>query len=185
LSDLSLKLKQASAVLGVTAKDLQNLVQLKVINPPRHNSAYRFDRRLLLEAKVALYLKQSLGSSSDVLARFTETIFHKTDAFQLRNVSIRSVPFAGKEPVEVKVPVRSLAKELEKQLPRAILFPDLPKGRKSPRWKAEFLRNLEKAAADLGKVSEQQISREIANYRKSRKKLPEITIVKTPKRKTA
>ncbi len=68
MQDVDLKLKQASAVLGVTAKDLQNLVQLKIINPPRRNSTYRFDRKLLLEAKVAFYLKQSLGSSSDVLA---------------------------------------------------------------------------------------------------------------------
>jgi hypothetical protein len=35
MPNINLKLKQASAVLGVTAKDLQNLVQLKVINPPR------------------------------------------------------------------------------------------------------------------------------------------------------
>ncbi len=47
------KLKQASAVLGVSTKDLQNLVQLKVIRPARRDNFYWFDRRLLLEAKVA------------------------------------------------------------------------------------------------------------------------------------
>lgn len=185
MPDVNLKLKQASAVLGVTAKDLQNLVQLKVINPPRRNSVYRFDRKLLLEAKVAFYLKQSLGSSSNLLARFTKIIFHKTDASQCRNVRIRSVPFAGREPVEVKIPVRSLAQELEQQLPRAAMSPDLPKGRKNPRWKAAFLKNVEHAANDLGTVSEQQISREIASYRKLREKLPEITVIETPKKKTA
>jgi hypothetical protein len=48
------KLKQASAVLGVSAKDLQNLVQLKVIRPERRDNIYWFDCRLLLEAKVAV-----------------------------------------------------------------------------------------------------------------------------------
>ena len=46
------KLKQASAVLGVPAKDLQNLVQLKVIRPARRDNLYWFDSRLLLEAKL-------------------------------------------------------------------------------------------------------------------------------------
>src|SRR5580700_4794585 len=72
MQSLTLKLKQASAVLGVPPKDLQNLVQLGVIRPVRRNSVCWFDTNLLLEAKVAFYLKETLGSSSDLLARFTE-----------------------------------------------------------------------------------------------------------------
>ena len=53
---LELKLKQASAVLGVAPKDLQNLVQFKVLRPTRRDSFYWFDNRLLLEAKVALFI---------------------------------------------------------------------------------------------------------------------------------
>ena len=68
------KLKQASAVLGVPAKDLQNLVQLKVIRPVRRENLYWFDSRMLLEAKVAFYLKESVGSSSELLSLFTETL---------------------------------------------------------------------------------------------------------------
>jgi hypothetical protein len=33
-----------------------------------------FDTNLLLEAKMAFYLKETLGSSSDLLARFTEAL---------------------------------------------------------------------------------------------------------------
>ncbi len=50
------KPKLASAVLGVTPKDLQNLVQFKVLRPTRRDSFYWFDNRLLLEAKVALFI---------------------------------------------------------------------------------------------------------------------------------
>ena len=64
---MELKLKQPSAVLGVAPKDLQNLVQVKVLRPSRRHSIHCFDKRLLLEAKIALYLKDSLGTSMDVL----------------------------------------------------------------------------------------------------------------------
>ena len=72
MQSLTFKLKQASAVLGVPPKDLQNLVQLGVVRPARRNSVCWFDTNLLLQAKVAFYLKETLGSSSDLLARFTE-----------------------------------------------------------------------------------------------------------------
>ena len=42
---MELKLKQASAVLGVAPKDLQNLVQFKVLRPTRRDSFYWFDNR--------------------------------------------------------------------------------------------------------------------------------------------
>ena len=71
---MELKLKQASAVLGVAPKDLQNLVQFKVLRPTRRDSFYWFDNRLLLEAKVALYLKESLGTSTEVLALFARAL---------------------------------------------------------------------------------------------------------------
>ena len=68
------KLKQASAVLGVPPKDLQNLVQLRVLRPRRFNNLYWFDANLLLEAKIAFYLKDALGTSSEMLGRFTQVV---------------------------------------------------------------------------------------------------------------
>src|SRR5262244_1141423 len=74
MQDVELKLKQASAVLGVDPKDLQNLVQFKVLRPRRRDSFYWFDNRLLLQAKVALHLKESLGTSTELLALFTQAL---------------------------------------------------------------------------------------------------------------
>ncbi|MGH2668775.1 MAG: hypothetical protein ACRDH5_06615, partial [bacterium] len=74
MQQVELKLKQASAVLGVDPKDLQNLVQFNVLHPARRDSFYWFDRRLLLQAKVAFYLKESLGTSTELLARFTQAL---------------------------------------------------------------------------------------------------------------
>ena len=190
MQSLTLKLKQASAVLGVPPKDLQNLVQLGVIRPARRNSVCWFDTNLLLEAKVAFYLKQTLGSSSDLLARFTEAFsknLGKAKMGDVGDVCLRSRPLNSTDALEIKIPLRSLARELEDQIPRASAYKDLPEGRKKKRagWKKDFLRNVKKAAADLGDISEEEILRTVREYRSGRKKLPEITVVARSKNKTA
>jgi hypothetical protein len=176
---VELKLKQASAVLGVDSKDLQNLVQFKVLLPPRRNSYYWFDNRLLLEAKVAFYLKESLGTSTEMLARFTQALSQKlkeSEPVRFRYVWLRSRPARGRESIEVRIPLRNLAKELEQQLPRGAVYRDLPRGRKRPGWKREFARSLEAAARDLSGVTESQIAEAIRGYRAEKKRSPEITV---------
>lgn len=175
---LELKLKQASAVLGVTPKDLQNLVQFKVLRPNRRDSFYWFDSRLLLEAKVALYLKESLGSSTEVLALFTRALSNLTDedVMKSRVLSLRSRPARGREAIEVRIPLRDLAKELNDQLPVAAVYQDLPRGRKRAGWKREFTRSLEAAAKDLSGVTQSQITEAIRGFRAEKKQLPEITV---------
>src|SRR5215470_9432636 len=98
MQTVTLKLKQASIVLGVPPKNLQNLVQLGVIRPVRRHRVCWFDTKLLLKAKVAFYLKESLGSSSDLLARFTEVLsqkLDKADTGTLEDICLRSRPFNG------------------------------------------------------------------------------------------
>ena len=56
-----LKLKQASAVLQIAPKELQNLVQFGVVKPKRFEGTYLFDANTLMVAKVAFCLKESLG----------------------------------------------------------------------------------------------------------------------------
>ena len=188
MQSITFKLKQASAVLGVPPKDLQNLVQLGVIRPARRNSVCWFDTTLLLEAKVAFYLKETLGSSSELLARFTEAFsqnLRKAETIGLRDICLRSRPVNGSDAVEIKIPIRSLARELESQIPLASAYKDLPKGRKRPGWKKDFLRNMQKTAADLGDISEEEILKTVRESRVGRKKLPQITVVARSKKKTA
>ena len=179
MQSVELKLKQASAVLGVAPKDLQNLVQFKVLRPPRRDTFYWFDNRLLLEAKVAFYLKESLGTSIELLARFTQALSANLKEEQLtrpRYVWLRSRSARSRQPIEVRIPLRELAKELEEQLPQATVFQDLPRGRKRPGWKREFTSRLAAAARDLSGVTESQVVRAIRGYRAAKKRLPEITV---------
>ena len=188
MQTVTLKLKQASVVLGVPPKDLQNLVQLGVIRPTRRNRVCWFDTNLLLKAKVAFYLKECLGSSSDLLARFTEALSQNLDKAKmsdLEDICLRSRPVNGSDAVEIKVPVRFLARELEDQIPLASAYKDLPKGRKRAGWKKDFLQSVQKAAGDLGDISEEKILKTVREYRSRRKKLPEITVVARTKKKTA
>ena len=182
------KLKQASAVLGVPPKDLQNLVQLSVLRPRFRENLYWFDANLLLQAKIAFYLKDALGTSNELLGKFTEAVARCLRASRTARpqyVSLRSRPARGKDAIEIKIPLRSLAQEVEEQLSLASAYRDLPKGRKRPGWKSEMLDSIQAAASDLrNNVSEAQILKTIRQYRAERNKLPEISIA-LPKEKTA
>ena len=114
-SKVQLKLKEASFVLSVSPKDLQNLVQFGVLQPRRMDRYFVFGSPTLLQAKVAFYLKESLGTSVPLLARFTKEIFEKMPPLkrgQARNISILSRPLRGKKPVRIEVPLQALAAEL-------------------------------------------------------------------------
>src|SRR2546430_15609918 len=81
----SLKLKQASAVLQVPPKDLQNLVQFGVVKPKRFEGTYVFDANALLTAKVALYLKDSLGTRSSVLSKLMDAFSASEEELKSEN----------------------------------------------------------------------------------------------------
>ena len=182
------KLKQASAVLGVPPKDLQNLVQLSVLRPLFRDNLYWFDAKLLLQAKIAFYLKDALGTPSVLLGKFTETVagyLRASLATQPQYVSLQSKPARGKDAIEIKIPLRSLAQDVGAQLSLASAYRDLPRGRKRPGWKSEMLDSIQAAASDLrNNSSETQIPKTIRQYRAERNKLPEISIA-IPKEKTA
>jgi hypothetical protein len=186
MQNVRLKLKQASAVLGVSPKEMQNLVQFGVLRPSRRNRVCWFDTGLLLQAKVAFYLKDSLGSSSDLLARFTMALSQNLTSgklSELKDVSLRSCPAGGTDAVEIRIPLRSLAMELEKQLPRASISRDLPRGRKRAGWKKDFLRSLRAAATEIGAVSEEEIINTVRETREmlARRKRPTVGITEALK----
>ena len=174
----SLKLKQASAVLQVQPKDLQNLVQFGVVKPKRSEGTYVFDSNALLTAKVALYLKDSLGTRSSVLSKLMDAFSASEEELKLENptyVVFKFWLFAEQEPLKLGVPFRSLGKQIEERLRRVDIYKDLPRGRKRRGWKKEFLGSLMEAAKDIGEISEEEILRTVRTYRRERR-TPEITV---------
>jgi hypothetical protein len=179
---IQLRLKEASEVLGVAPKDLQNLVQFGVLQPQRKDRFFVFDSALLLEAKVAFYLKESLGTSVPLLARFNKEIF-SVPLGSKSNISILSRPLRGKEAIKIEVPLRALAAELEAQLP--VRGSATSNGTRSANWKKEISRTFERASDDLKKTSKKGLLNEIKLYRAQRRKTPEITVVAPSQKKTA
>jgi hypothetical protein len=173
-----LKLKQASAVLGVPSKDLQNLVQHRVIRPRRRAGLYYFDLNVLLQAKVVTYLKGSLDASSAYLAKFTKAVARLPDFESGRPAIVRLQAkfYADAPPLMVMIPLGALAAELERRLPLADVARDLPRGRKRRGWKREFLKTLADASANLKGVSDQQVLDAIRRVRSQRNR-PELTVV--------
>lgn len=188
MQTIQLKLREASAVLGVTPKDLQNLVQFGVLLPQRKDRFFVFDAALLLEAKAAFYLKESLGTSVPLLARFTREIFKdagRSTSGTISNVSILSRPARGKEVVKIEIPLEALAGELEAQLPTTESRSGEANGKKRKGWKEEITRAFEEASGDLKDTTDREILDEIKLYRAQRKKSPEIRVIVLPQEKTA
>ena len=174
----TLKLKQASAVLKVEPKELQNLVQFGVVKPKRVDGTYLFDRETLLTAKVALRLKESLGTRANILVKLIDVFRASEKGLRIKNPEyvIFTCRFsAEEEPIKLGVPFRSLGEQIEEGLSKADLYRDMPRGRKRAGWKQEFLNTLSEAAKDIGDISEEDIQRTIRSYR-AEKRLPEITV---------
>jgi hypothetical protein len=172
-----LKLKQASAVLDVTPKDLQNFVQAGVLRPRRQGNVRYFDRKQLLSAKVAFFLKDSLGASARYLSTFTRAVsavpgFASGAAEAVRLESGAS----GARRVSILIPIRALASELDQRMPLADCVKDLPRGRKRATWKAELRDALLEGSKSLDRVSTAEIARSVADVRRRRRKA-EPTVV--------
>ena len=173
-----LKLKQASAVLEVQPKELQNLVQFGVVKPKRSEGTYLFDSNTLLTAKVALCLKESLGTRSSVLSKLMDAFSASEEELKSENpryVVFTFSFFAKQEPLKLGVPFRALGERIQERMRRTDLYKDLLRGRKRRGWKKEFLASLSEAAKDIGEVSEEEILNTVRNYRRERR-TPEITV---------
>jgi hypothetical protein len=172
-----LKLKQASAVLGVPPKDLQNFVQSGVLRPRRVGALYYFDRKALVSAKVALYLKDSLGASTRYLTKFTRAVSQVPGFATGEAEAVRvQAGTRNEQPVSILIPLRGLVAELDERMPLAEQARDLPRGRKRAGWKEELRAALRPGANDLEGVSQAQIAKTVKSYRRERRK-PELTVV--------
>jgi hypothetical protein len=178
MQKLGLKLKQASAVLQIQPKELQNLVQFGVVKPKRFEGTYLFDANTLLVAKVAFCLKESLGTRTSVLSKLMNVFLASEKEIKSENpkyIVFRCRLSAEEDPIKLGVPFRALGEQLQEQMTRADLYKDLPRGRKRRGWKKEFLESLTEVARDIGEVSDEEVLRTVRAYRKERR-TPEITV---------
>jgi hypothetical protein len=173
-----LKLKQASAVLQIQPKELQNFVQFGIVKPRRSEGTYFFDANALLVAKVASCLKESLGTRTSVLSKLMDAFSASEEELKLENPKyavFKCRLTAEEDPIKLGVPYRALGVQIEERMSRSTLYKDMPRGRKRRGWKKKFLESLTEAAEDIGEISEEEILRSVRAYRRERRK-PEITV---------
>lgn len=178
-----LKLKQASAALETSPKELQNLVQFGVLHPRRRAGLFVFDIKALYAAKVALFLKKALGTNTELLAEFTDALAEHLGSRPDTKADVivfKSRPSPGGIAAEVKVPFRELARQLDERLKLVELYKDAPRGRKRPDWKKEFLATLRRAARDMGEVCADDILEAVQTHRSAKKQTPEVTVETQP-----
>jgi hypothetical protein len=177
---VELKLKQASGVLGMPTKELQNLVQFGIVKPRRRRGLFLFDMLCLYQAQVAGHLKLALGTSANKLTEFVDAFseFLNKNENEIPDVLVfRSSSKYWTRPVEVRLPFRQMRESLEARLKRVAVYRDLPRGPKPHNWKAEFLATLKEAAEDIRDVPPRDIQRAVREYRSAKKDKPEITVV--------
>src|SRR3979490_1869685 len=143
-----LKLKQASSVLQIEPKELQNLVQFGVVKPKRFEGTYLFDANTLLVAKVAFCLKESLGTRTSVLSKLMNVFLASEKEIKSENpkyIVFKCRLSAEEDPIKLGVPFRALGKQLQEQMIRADLYRDLPRGRQRRGWKKALPDSLSEA----------------------------------------
>ncbi len=148
-----LKLKQASSVLRIDHKKLENLIQYGVIRPPQSEGTYFFDANALMLAKVASYLQESLGTGTFVLSKLVEAFSAAEE--QLRSDNPEYIVFACRltaqeEPIKLGVPFRTFREQIEERMSRTDLQQDLPSG--TQRRRGWIPKPLTDAAKDIGEV---------------------------------
>src|SRR5260370_2874618 len=124
-----LKLKQASAVLQMQPKDLQNLVQFGVVKPHRSQGTYFFDASTLLIAKVASCLKESLGTRTSVLSKLIDAFSASEEKLKTENpkyIIFKWRRAAEEETIKLSVPFSSLREQIEERMSKDEFYMALP-----------------------------------------------------------
>jgi hypothetical protein len=132
----------------------------------------------VIVAKIAFYVKESLGTRTRVLSKLMDAFSAAVDKLTSQKSSyvvFNCRPGAGEEPIKLGVPLLALKEQIQERMSRADLYKDLPRGRKRRGWKKEFLESLREAAEDIGKVPEEEILRTASGYRREKRR-PEITV---------
>jgi hypothetical protein len=102
-----------------------NFVQFGVVKPKRLEGTYFFDTNALLVAKIAFYLKESLGTRTSVLSKLMDAFSASEEKLKVEDpsyivFSCRLV--AEEEPIKLGVPFGALEAQIEERMSRADLY---------------------------------------------------------------
>lgn len=173
MEKIALKAGQVAAVLNISGKRLQNTVDAGYLRPTRagrgRGSVRQYSFEDVVRMQVLEILVNSYGLETPRAARMLSEVWPQRFTRQRRVLVIQPGPAVRGVKLEpIKLPLGQIAAAAEARIQQVLTnYQEKKRGRPAG-WSASFTRALGQVSDDLQNVSDAQISKEIANYRRER-----------------
>jgi len=173
MNDLTLKAGQVAAVLNISTKRLQNTVDAGYLSPKLAGRGRGSERRYSFEDVVRMQaleiLINSYGLAAPRAARMLSEVWPRRFSLRRRVLVIQPEPTVrGIRLDPIKLPLGEIAAAAKTRIQQVLAdYQEKRRGRPAG-WSTNFTGALSQVSDALQDVSDEQIEREIANYRKRR-----------------
>ncbi len=174
MSNLTLKAGQVAAALNISTKRLQNTVDAGYLRPTLAGRGRGSERRYSFEDVVRLQaleiLVNSYGLSAPRAARMLSDVWPRRFSRRPRVLVIKPEPAVGGVKLEpIKLPLSEMVATAKARVQKVLKdYQEKRRGRPAG-WSAKFTKALSRVSDALQGVSDEQIEREIAEYRRKRR----------------
>jgi DNA-binding transcriptional MerR regulator len=174
MSDLTLKAGQVAAALNISTKRLQNTVDAGYLRPAKVGRGRGSERRYSFEDVVRMQaleiLVKSYGLSAPRAAQMLSDVWPRRFSRRPRVLVIRPEPAVGGVKLEpIKLPLSEIVAAAESRIQQVLEdYREKKRGRPAG-WSAKFTKSLSRVSDALQGVSDEQIEREILEYRRKRR----------------
>jgi len=172
MDKLTLKAGQVAAALNISTKRLQNTVDAGYLRPTLTGSGRGSERRYSFEDVVQMQaleiLVTSYGLAAPRAARMLAEVWPRRFSLRQRVLVLRPAPSVGGVKLEpIKLPLGEIAAAAEARIQQVLAdYKEKKRGRPAG-WSAKFTGALAQVSDALQDVSDEQIEREVANYRRA------------------
>jgi hypothetical protein len=174
MDKLTLKAGQVAAVLNITTKRLQNTVEAGYLRPTLPGKGRGSERRYSFEDVVQMQaleiLVSSYGLAAPRAAQMLADVWPRRFSLRQRVLVLRPAPSVRGVKLEpIKLPLGEIAAAAQARIQQVLAdYQEKKRGRPAG-WSAKFNKALAEVSDALQGTSDEQIEREIANYRRTRR----------------
>jgi DNA-binding transcriptional MerR regulator len=174
MSNLTLKAGQVAAALNISTKRLQNTVDAGYLRPASAGRGRGSERRYSFEDVVRMQaleiLVKSYGLSAPRAAQMLSDVWPRRFSRRPRVLVIRPEPAVGGVKLEpIKLPLSEIVAAADARVQQVLEdYQEKRRGRPAG-WSAKLTKSLSLVSDALQGVSDEQIEREILEYRRKRR----------------
>lgn len=174
MEKITLKAGQVAAVLNISTKRLQNTVDAGYLRPAQAGQGRGSERRYSFEDVVQMQaleiLVSSYGLAAPRAAQMLTEVWPRRFSSRLRVLVIRPTSAPKGVTLEpIKLPLGEIAAVAEARIQEVLTDYKEKKRGRPVGWSAKFTEALTQVSDALQGTSDEQIEREIANYRRARR----------------